>query len=101
MSEQDPVGDDELVYRRIHPDFFDPNLPIPVQPRAFRPSQSDDTGLSLFRALFAQPQDTLPPHTTKSTPYYVARLAVRDVRGLRLNIVAEPLVGGPLGHAGV
>jgi hypothetical protein len=59
MDENEPVDDSELVYRRIHPNYFDPALPVPVEPEAFRPSRNDATGLSVVRARFAQPRDTL------------------------------------------
>jgi|WetSurMetagenome_2_1015567.scaffolds.fasta_scaffold716879_1 hypothetical protein len=49
------LGDDELLYRRIpsHPDYYDqqvdPNKPSDL---AFRPTDSDRTGLSLVRAKY-------------------------------------------------
>jgi hypothetical protein len=59
MDEHEPVEDTEFVYRRIHPQFYKPALQIAVLFEAFRPSQNDTTGLSVVRARFAQPQDTL------------------------------------------
>jgi hypothetical protein len=100
MDEKDPVDDNEFVYRRIHPIFFDPALPIPVQGQAFRPNQNDTTGLSVFRATFAQPADTVANiDPAKAKDYYVARLAVRELRKLGLTVRPEPVPGGPLGHA--
>ncbi len=58
MDEHDPVQDGEFVYRRIHRNFFDASVAPPIRREAFRPSQNDDTGLSVFRAVFVQP-DTL------------------------------------------
>jgi hypothetical protein len=101
MDEHDPVDDGEFVYRRIHRTFLDPSMSIPIQFPAFRPTQNDTTGLSVFRACFlVQPQDTLANVAAdKAKDYYVARLAVRDLRNLGLTVVPEPVPGGPLGHA--
>jgi hypothetical protein len=100
MDENDPVDETEFVYRRIHPNFYDASLPVAVDVKAFRPSQNDTTGLSVLRALFAQPQDTLAGRDpNKVSGFYVARLAVSDLRSLGLTVVPEPLPGGPLGHA--
>jgi hypothetical protein len=59
MDEHEIVEDSELVYRRIHHTFFDPTQPMPVRRGAFRPNQNDTTGLSVFRARFLRPVDTL------------------------------------------
>ncbi len=100
MDETDPVEDSEFVYRRIHPTFFDAALPIPVQREAFRPNQNDTTGLSVFRAGLAKPAEALANlDPAKAKDYYVARLAVRDLRKLGLTVGPEPVPGGPLGHA--
>jgi hypothetical protein len=101
MDERDPVDDGEFVYRRIHRAFLNPTAPIPIQFPAFRPTPYDTTGLSVFRARFlVQPQDTLADAAPgKAKDYYVARLAVRDLRSLGLTVVPEPDPAGPLGHA--
>ncbi len=100
MNEHEPVDDNEFVYRRIHPDFFNPSMPVPVQPRAFRPSRSDDTGLSVLRTRFAQPQDCLTNRDpAKIAGFSVARLAVHDLLRLGLTVLPDPIVGGPPGHA--
>ncbi len=70
MDENDPVDDSEFIYRRIHPQYFDSALPMPVQRDAFRPTQNDTTGLSVLRARFAVPTDALPGlATAKQTSY--------------------------------
>jgi hypothetical protein len=100
MDEHDPVGADEFVYRRIHRTFFDSSVQVPIQFPAFRPNQNDTTGISLFRAGFLQPADTLADiDPSKAGDYYVVRLAVSDLRRLGLTVVPEPLSGGPPGHA--
>jgi len=59
VDDSQPVEDDEFVYRRIHETYYKSSLLIPVERGAFKPTESDDTGLSVFRALFVQPKDTL------------------------------------------
>ncbi len=100
MDEHDPVDEGEFVYRRIHRTFLDPMAPIPVQFPAFRPNQNDTTGILVFRSGFVQPADTLADvDPARIKEYYVARLAVRDLRSLGLTVAAEPVAGDPLGHA--
>jgi len=100
MDERDPVQDDEAVLRRIHRTFFDPTLPIAVRAVAFRPNDKDIKWLSVFRARFVQPPDTLLNiDPTKARHYYVARLSVRNLQSLGLTVQPDPIPGGPLGHA--
>jgi hypothetical protein len=99
MDELEPVDGNEFVYRRIHPRFHKPDLAVPVLFEAFRPNRNDTTGLSLFRALFAQPMDCLPRDAAKSTGYLVARLLVSDLHDLGLSIHPQPDPSGPAGHA--
>jgi hypothetical protein len=48
----------------------------------------------------AQPLDTLANvDPAKAKDYYVARLSVRDLLNLGLNVEPDPITGGPLGHA--
>ena len=70
-----------------------------MQSLAFRPNQNDTTGLSVFRASFLRPEDTLANvEPAKRNDYYVVRLAVADLRALGLTVVAEPDPQGPPGH---
>lgn len=99
MDEHDPVDDGEFVYRRIHRNQFDGTAEISVQFPAFRPNQNDMDGVSLFRARFLQPADTLAHiNESKAKDYYVARIAVRDLRNLGLTLKPDPIPGGPAGH---
>jgi len=100
MDEQDPVDESEFFYRRIPRAFYGAALPIAVHREAFRPSDKDTTGLSVFRARFAKPLDTLANvDAAKMKDYHVARLSVGDLRKLGLTVTPDPLAGGPLGHA--
>ena len=40
MDDHGPVQDDEFVYRRIHCQFFDSGMALPIRREAFRPNQS-------------------------------------------------------------
>ena len=97
MSEdQLPVELMEIVLRRIHKDYFDGTLRIPVRPAAFKPTESDQDGLSVYRERFVSPSEVAASGRTPGA-YYVVRLAVRDLQRLNLSVVPTP---GPLiGHA--
>jgi hypothetical protein len=99
MAENEPVEDSEFVYRRIHANFYDAALAIPIGPEAFRPTRNDVSGISVFRARFAGPTDTLPLDPEKAKTYYVAQLLVGDIHRLGLMVVPEPVFTGPSGHA--
>jgi hypothetical protein len=100
MDEHEPIQDDEFVYRRIHRNFYDANIPTCIRREAFRPSYNDDTGLSVFRAAFVQPADTLANiEASKQNDYYVVRIAMQDLHRLGLTVVPEPDPDGPPGHA--
>jgi hypothetical protein len=100
MDENQLVDDGEMVYRRIAGVYYNPTLPIPVQREAFRPTEHDTSGLSVLRANFARPEDTLAHlDPAKAKGYHVARLAVCDLRKLGLTVLPEPISGGPPGHA--
>jgi hypothetical protein len=99
MDERDPVADTEFVFRRIHPSFYRADQALPVLYQAFRPAKQDTAGLSVLRAVLAQPQDTLPRGPAKASGYWVARVAVIDIRKLGLTVAPDPILGGPPGHA--
>ena len=100
MDDSQPVDQSESVYRRIPRVYFQPGLPVAFRIIAFRPSSNDTTGLSVFRAGFLNPVDTLANlEPSKRREYFVVRLAVRDLLRLGLTVVPEPDPDGPPGHA--
>jgi hypothetical protein len=100
MDEHQAVDASELVYRRIPRIYYQAGLPIPIHPAAFRPNQSDATGLSVFRAAFVPSADILANiEAAKRNNYHVARIAVQDLHRLGLTVIPEPDPNGPLGHA--
>jgi len=99
-DELQPVDDGEFVYRRIHRQHFQPGIPSCVLVTAFRPTDDDKSGLSVFRQRFVQPVDTLlSVKEEKRKDHYVARLAVADLRKLGLSVVPDPDPLGPHGHS--
>ena len=98
-DELQPVHDSEFVYRRIPLKFYDPDLPVPIPALAFRPNANDTTGISVFRARFVSPLETLASvDANKRNTYFVAQLAVRDLKKLGVTVVPEPVEAGPAGH---
>lgn len=98
-EEHEPVTEQETVLRRIHQRFYDPHRTIPVQPEAFRPTERDEEGISVFRERFVTAAKVIAAIAEdKRSLYYVARLNVRDLRGLNLTVL--PAVQSELpGHA--
>jgi hypothetical protein len=100
MDEYRPIDDSEFIYRRIPPIYFDAALVIPVTREAFRPTEKDAAGLSVFRSGIAKPSDTLATLSQeKAKKYYVVGLPVNEVRKLGLTVIPNPISGGPPGHA--
>ena len=80
--------------------FYNASAPLPVLYEAFRPNRNDNTGLSVLRARFAQPEDCftgVDPAVVAGS--FIARLAVRDLGRLGLTVQPDPISGGPPGHA--
>lgn len=99
-AESDPVTDDEFVLRLIWGDYFKPDLPLPIQPRAFEPKPREADGISVFRATFLKsPSDALTViDEEKRGRYSIARLTVHDLLALGLTVRPDP-IGTVPGHA--
>ena len=96
----EPIGDDELLLRRIpeSQNWVTADRQI-VDPLAFRPRESDTTGLSFGRAKYT----TLPQEAAKGTlgrRFFVACLSVRLIRKNEMTVAPRPLIDDP-GHAEV
>jgi hypothetical protein len=94
--EQDPIDENEYVLRRIHKNNCDTRLPIPIQEVAFKPTESDVDGISVYREKYVSPAEVAAGGRTPEV-YYVARLAVRALNALNLTVVPTP--GDQKGHA--
>lgn len=94
-----PVEIGEIVLRLIHQVYYNASLPLPVQPEAFRPTQRDTAGLSVFRERFITIRDVmLGIPAQKRGLYRVARLPVAALATLGLTVQADPISERP-GHA--
>lgn len=92
----EPIGDDELLYRRVLLEHFDPSASPHPSPLAFRPTNEDTSGLSLSRAKYTSVADAARGRAGKS--YYVAAMRAGDLRAAGIEIVPKPRGGQP-GHA--
>ena len=92
------ISSDEFILRRVHKIHLDANQPLPVLPAAFRPSEADAAGLSVYRAKFVSPLEVASAGRSPAN-YYVVRLAVQSLHNLGLTVVPEEHPAGPPGHA--
>ena len=96
-QEEEPVGKDEFVLRRIHKDHFKPALATPVLRLAFQPTKWDVDGLSVCREKFITAAQLAAVGRTPGA-YSVARLAVAALHALSLTAVPSARADLP-GHA--
>ena len=91
MDENDPINDDEFVLRRVVnlPDYYDPTLPAPTRTNAFRPTDDDLTGISVYREAFVSAEAVARAGGSEKG-YYVARLPVAGIRALGLTVTPDP-----------
>jgi hypothetical protein len=84
---QPPVSDDEFVLRRVPKQFVEPPLSNPpVVHNAFRPTDKDATGISVYRAIYHPDPKTILagiPDEVKRATYTIVKLAVADIVLLR------------------
>lgn len=85
----EPVGLDEVVYRRIpvSTGWYSPSTGL--SPRAFRPRVDDVDGLSLTRSKYASAEDAARGSGTSG--YYIAVLPVARLVLAGLSVVPRPL----------
>ncbi len=91
-----PIGDDELLYRRIQLVHFDEGREHGPHPNAFRAGKRDTTGISVFRAEFISPEEVA--RNDRGKKYYVAELRAGDLREHGIDVVPKPDTD-KLGHA--
>ena len=94
------VDSTEYVYRRIHTKHFDKRLAMPVFDIAFRPTDSDEDGISLVRvSSTSSPTDALVDvDPEKIGNYHVAKLPVSLFHELGLTVMSSETEKSP-GHA--
>jgi hypothetical protein len=94
----DPIGDDELLYRRVSVNSGWYSLETGrLDSQAFAPNKTRDvTGLSVYRANLKALEEAAKGQAGKS--YFVAVLRAGELRQRGLEVVARPIPGEP-GHA--
>ena len=98
-SDSDPVLPKEIVLRRISTVYYSPLDPIPIKPEAFRPTDMDGNGISVFREQFISSQEIFDSiDIAKRNRFVIARLVVRELQKLKLSVVPDPISALP-GHA--
>ena len=91
-NEYEPIGDEEILYRRVHPDHYPQRV---LDKQAFRPGVHDTMGLSLFRAKFQTALEVA--HRGRGPAYYVAHLVAGKLRARGMTLRPAPQEGNP-GH---
>lgn len=97
-KETDAISSDEKVLRRIPGSKYDATLERPVHFSAFRPTDKDQDGLSVFRALFCTP-DQLDEASWNPGTFLVAGLMATDIFGIELSLDPAPDSSQPGGHS--
>ena len=100
MSEEpdDPIADDEVLYRRIPASmgWFTP--PSELNSSAFSPDKSRDiTGISISRNKYNTPED-VARRGGEGRFYYIAVFLAGDLRRAGIRVVPRPTFSDP-GHA--
>lgn len=94
----EPIGSNELLLRRIpQSQNWVRADKKSVDPLAFRPRESDATGLSFGRAKYNAPAQEAAKGA-RGRRFFVAILSVNLIRVNGMEVVPRPLVGNP-GHA--
>jgi hypothetical protein len=89
----DPVGNDELLYRRVPVIWCDQNG---VSPEAFAPREDDVSGISFYREKYKSLQEVAKGKSKKG--YFVAVFRARDLRDHGLAVVPRPNEEDDPGH---
>jgi hypothetical protein len=87
----EPIDDDEVVYRRALPYWYQDGV---LADATFRPTERDTDGLSLWRARHVSVEEAA---RGRGPEYYVAAVSVRDIRALGIEIVPDA-PSGVRGH---
>lgn len=77
-------------------DYYHPEQTPPVEALGFAPSSEDFDGLSLYRALFVEPEDVANGRSPKG--YIVVKLIASDILDLGIHIIHNPLEDALEGH---
>lgn len=91
-TQHDSIQPSEYVLRRVlnQTSVIDTDLAQPVQRIAFRPTDEDLDGISVFRALFTTAEEVAAGKSAHG--YYVVRIPVNEILALGLTVVPDPQV---------
>lgn len=84
-----PLGNDELLYRKIHPQYMPDKTPPPSR-RAFRPTDQDTNGLSLTRASEVSELEVATHPDDPMKRYYVGGITVGTLKELGMSPILDP-----------
>ena len=100
VTQDDDIEVYEQLLRRIpnNPSFIDLTLRDPVQRAAFRPTNEDVDGISVYREMFISAEEIILVGTSRYG-YFVARLPVEEILEEGLTIIPDPQTGGLPGHS--
>jgi hypothetical protein len=87
MSGWEPIEDDEILYRRILTDWYDPT-DASISDNAFKPNKHDVDGISLCRAKLVRIEVAAQGRSSKG--YYVGCLKASDLRENGIEIRPDP-----------
>jgi hypothetical protein len=94
MGEENMGGG--ALLRLIHNCYFKAGLLLPIQPEAFRPTDDDNDGLSVYIEGEATPEQALlGVAADKRNRYYIARIPVHALQQLGLSVQASANCGRP------
>ena len=85
-SDIDPIEDDELLFRRVLPIWYEPETGV-LNPQAFHPNKHDVTGISISRQKFTLIKEAA---RGRGKVYFVAVLLAGDLRQRGIKIVPRP-----------
>jgi hypothetical protein len=98
-NDAEPIADEELLYRRlpVSMNWYDPASCPKLSPKAFRPRDDDDTGLSVVRG---HPYNTLEEAAQGPSKmgYFIAVFRAKNLRQHGIVVVPKP-EPGISGHA--
>lgn len=92
----EPIADDEILFRRIPQVWYDPAVDSCPTPQAFKPLKQDTTGLSVYRAKYADPARVVNP---RNKPFFIASIRASDLRENGMEVVQRPIPPDGIGHA--
>lgn len=95
----EPITDDEELYRRIpvSMNWYDPATAPYLSPKAFRPRQDDETGLSVYRAKYKSAEEV--GKSGRGKRYFVGVLCAGDLRKQEIMVIPKPALPDDPGHA--